>query len=151
MVPVRRILIPTDYSPASDAIADQACELAKHFGAEVHVLHIMEAFDTPYPYLGPPFNQNVTWEPLIRQQAEEALAKWPLPANAEGLTVKRALLTGSPAINIVNYAKENGVDLIIMATHGRTGLSHILLGSVAENVIRLSTCPVLTIRPEVKA
>lgn len=145
MLPIKNILCPTDYSEASRVSLERACELARHFGSNIHLLHVMEAYETPYPYLGPPFNESVSWEPMIREQAAAALAKWELPKDAEGLNVQRSLLPGSPAVGIVNFAKENGIDLIVMPTHGRTGLAHVLLGSVAENVIRLSECPVLTV------
>lgn len=147
MLTIRKILHPTDFSENSRAALLMACEWAKQFGAELHLLHVVDGISNPYPYLGPPFNEAAAWETMIRQKANAALKEWPLPEVGSALKVVRTLRTGSPALNIVQYAQETGMDLIVMGTHGRSGFSHLVLGSVAENVVRRAACSVLTVRP----
>lgn len=148
MLPISKILHPTDLSENSRAALATACEWAKRFGAELHLLHVVDGIATPYPYLGPPFNEAAAWESMIRQKARLALAEWPLPDGNADLHVVRTLRNGSPILQIVEFAKEIGCDLIVMGTHGRSGLEHLLLGSVAENVVRRAPCSVLTVRPK---
>ena len=147
MSTIKKILCPTDLSDECRPALAMACEWAKRFGAELHLVHVVDGLTNPYPYLGPPFNEAAAWETMIRQKAHAALDAWPLPAGFESLKIVRELRSGSPIVNIVEYAKATGTDLIVMGTHGRSGLSHLLLGSVAENVVRRATCSVLTVRP----
>lgn len=147
MAAIKRILCPTDLSHDSRPALAMACEWAKRFGAELHLLHVVAGLSNPYPYLGPPFNEAMSWETMIRQRANTALDTWPLPDGFATLNVVRALRSGSPIAHILQYAQETGIDLIVMGTHGRSGFSHFLLGSVAENVVRRAPCSVLTVRP----
>ena len=147
MSTIKKILCPTDLSDECRPALAMACEWAKRFGAELHLVHVVDGLTNPYPYLGPPFNEAAAWETMIRQKAHAALDACPLPAGIESLKIVRELRSGSPIVNIVEYAKATGTDLIVMGTHGRSGLSHLLLGSVAENVVRHATCSVLTVRP----
>ena len=147
MSTIKKILCPTDLSDECRPALAMACEWAKRFGAELHLVHVVDGLTNPYPYLGPPFNEAAAWETMIRQKAHAALDACPLPAGFESLKIVRELRSGSPIVNIVEYAKATGTDLIVMGTHGRSGLSHLLLGSVAENVVRRATCSVLTVRP----
>jgi len=147
MVAIKKILCPTDLGEECRPALAMACEWAKQFGAELHLLHVVAGLSNPYPYLGPPFNEAMSWETMIRQKAHVALEEWPLPEGYETLTVVRQMRSGSPIALIIDYAQTAGIDLIVMGTHGRSGFSHVLLGSVAENVVRRATCPVLTVRP----
>ncbi len=147
MVAIKKILCPTDLSDESRPALAVACEWAKRFGAELHLLHVVEGLSNPYPYLGPPFNEAMSWETMIRQKARTALDEWPLPEGFATLDIVRQLRNGSPSAHIVEYAKDATIDLIVMGTHGRSGFSHLLLGSVAENVVRRAPCSVLTVRP----
>lgn len=144
----QRILAPIDFSPASSAAVQYAAELAKSFGAKVHVLHAWEA---PV-YLRPDLTVwsgevSATLGDQIRHSAEQAMreffAKMGLESN-EAFT--NEVRQGTPYKTILAVAEEGKFDLVVMGTHGRTGLSHTLLGSVAEKVVRHSTCPVLTVR-----
>ena len=108
---------------------------------------MVDGLTNPYPYLGPPFNEAAAWETMIRQKAHSVLSAWPLPEGFATLEVVRELKSGSPIAHIVEYARATGIDLIVMGTHGRSGFSHLLLGSVAENVVRCAPCSVLTVRP----
>jgi len=141
------ILVPTDFSTASAAALATAKELAERFGASIQLLHILEdpystsAYATEvYGYLPPGLKES--WQ----RDAEARLARL-LPADEcarfGGTT---AVLFGSPAKTIVEHAEQSGIDLIVMGTHGRSGVSHLLLGSVAERVVRTARCPVLTVR-----
>jgi nucleotide-binding universal stress UspA family protein len=144
---IKKILCPTDLSDECRPALAMACEWAKRFGAELHLMHVVAALSNPYPYLGPPFNEAMSWETMIRQKARAALDEWPLPEGFATLKIVRALRSGSPSAHIVQYAQEMGIDLIVMGTHGRSGFSHLLMGSVAENVVRRASCSVLTVPP----
>jgi nucleotide-binding universal stress UspA family protein len=147
MIEFKRILHPTDFSDSGSAALSAACELATRFGAELHLLHVVQdvasiaAYGIAETYLPP------EWREEIRQQAEKALQKLPPPALAGSLKIVRAIAEGGPYFEIVEYAKQRAIDLIVMGTHGRTGLPHVFLGSVAERVVREAPCAVLTIRP----
>lgn len=144
MIALKRILVPTDFSVCSDAAMKYARALCEAFQAQLHLMHVIqdpytqpwaaEAFPTP---LGEMLEQ---WQ----QQARERLATL-LPADDRaGATI--ATVVGSPYYEIVRYATEHQVDLIVIGTHGRGPLGHMLLGSVAEKVVRKAPCPVLTVR-----
>jgi universal stress protein A len=83
-----------------------------------------------------------------RAAAEKALAGVLDPKWLTGRTVIQAVVEGSPKVEIIRYARKQEIDLIVLSTHGRTGLAHIIIGSVAESVVRTAPCPVLTVRPE---
>lgn len=147
MAAIKRVLCPTDLSDECRAAFEMACEWAAQFGAELHLLHVVAELSNPYPYLGPPFNEAASWETMIRQKADAALDAWPIPGRFKSLKVVRELRSGSPIANILQYAEEKKIDMIVMGTHGRHGFSHMLLGSVAEHVVRRAPCSVLTVRP----
>jgi universal stress protein A len=142
---IRHILAPTDFSDYSKAAVSDALELAQVFGAKLSLLHVLE----PSPYLGE-FTPPTLGEELLgdlERQASAELARVLPEARQATTEVTRAVVMGSPAQTIVETAEAEHVDLIVMATHGRTGLSHLFIGSVAERVVRTTPCPVLTIRP----
>jgi universal stress protein A len=142
---IRHILAPTDFSDYSKKAISDAFELARTFGATLSLLHVLE----PSPYLGE-FTLPTMGEELLgdlERQASAALAQVLPEAQQAKIEVTRAVAIGSPAQKIVETAEAEHVDLIVMATHGRTGLSHLLIGSVAERVVRTAPCPVRTIRP----
>jgi nucleotide-binding universal stress UspA family protein len=142
----KRICCPIDFSDASRAAMDVAADLARRTGAELVLLHA-------YPIPGYTFpDGSVVASPKMMQdladQAERHLEEWRQDATrvAGGrVTTEKAI--GEPAAEIVSFAKSSGVDLVVVGTHGRTGLEHALMGSVAERVVRRAHCPVLTVRP----
>lgn len=147
MLALKRILAPTDFSKHSDNALRYACAFAEQFGAEVHLLYVAQDMVAMLPEPGlfvPPSGDYLA---ELEQSAREQLQTRPDPQIAGKLTVIREVRQGAPFVEIVRYAKENDVDLIIMGTHGRSGLAHVLLGSVAEKVVRKAPCPVLTVRP----
>lgn len=147
MIQLKRILFPTDFSSNSKCAQEYACAFAEHFGAELHVLYVLQdvALVTPEPgsmFLAPAGNMDE-----VKASADRALAQLFDPVWSKDKHVVRVTRSGTPFVEIVRYAREQEIDLIVLGTHGHTGLIHVLLGSVAENVVRKANCPVLTIRP----
>jgi nucleotide-binding universal stress UspA family protein len=143
MLPVRIILHPTDFSAYSDWAFRLACSLARDYGAHLIVLHVLErpvltysGVMTPPPPLPPSAEE--------RQAARERLHRIQPPGPA--IEVEHVLEVGDPATAILEVAQERPCDLIAMGTHGRTGLGRLLMGSVAERVVRQASCPVLTVK-----
>lgn len=145
----KTVLVPTDFSECAQKAAEEAHALVQHFGGRIFFLHALKsasAYATGYGLSGE-FTPSV---PLITHEAlagewEHFLAQLPwLSQIAWDHTTK----DGSPVSLIAEEADRQGADLIVMGTHGRTGVPHMLLGSVAEGVVRSASCPVLTIRPD---
>ncbi len=147
---IQKILLPTDFSKDSIGATKYACELATQFDAELHLLHTLEHHysSTPEFGLGLALPTYITESKLV---AEEKLANVIDSAWSANRIVVQSVVEGSPDVEIVRYASKENIDLIVLSTHGRTGLSHVLIGSVAESVVRTAPCPVLTIRPQVHA
>jgi nucleotide-binding universal stress UspA family protein len=139
MIPIHTILHPTDFSDCSDVAFRLACALARDYGARLVVLHVAELpavvsgdgmLMMPYP---------VDSEPL-REQLQK------LTPGAPEVPVEHRLVEGYPAEQILRVAAQKNCDLILMGTHGRTALNRLLMGSVAEQVVRKAPCPVLTVK-----
>lgn len=145
MSEMKRILLATDLSEFSREATSYACELADRFGAELHVLYVfaelLPSVDWSYPQLE---------DHLQKLQKEEArvLTKVVPQDWQESHPVVHATAQGKADVEIIRYAKEHEIDMVVLATHGRTGLSHLLIGSTAERVVRMAPCPVLTVHPE---
>ena len=149
MLNLKRILFPTDFSEYAREAEQYACELARQFGAELHVISVIEVALPVAPVWGVPIYMPDGFDPVeVRRETERALEARPDKEWGHDLNVKRVVLNGNPFVEIVRYAREQNIDLIVLGTHGRTGLSHVFLGSVAERVVRKAGCPVLTIRPK---
>lgn len=146
MNPVKRILVPVDFSPCSKAALEHASFLAHRLGAELEVLHVWEppTYVTPEMVVHMPGEKSRTLAEFVRTQSGQAMEALLASIERDGLVVHGRLETGAVVETILRAAREN--DLVVMGTHGRTGLSHLLLGSVAEKVVRRSPCPVLTVR-----
>lgn len=144
---LQKILLPTDFSNYSAAATKYACELASRFNADLHLLHLLELHlsSTPDFGLGLALPRYINES---RAAAEKCLAGVLDPKWSAGRTVIQAVLEGSPKVEIIRYARKQDIDLIVLSTHGRTGLAHVIMGSVAESVVRTAPCPVLTVRPE---
>lgn len=144
MIDVKQILCPLDFSENSTTAAAWARNLAESFGAELHYLYVCAPIEpvVPEPGMAVYAGSEVVRE--IRESAQRRLD--------EAVTDPRAvkvLREGVPWSQIVDYAEQNDIDLIVMGTHGRSGLSHLFLGSVAEKVVRHAPSAVLTVRPGV--
>lgn len=140
-----RILVPIDFSEASAAALKYALPLAASFGAEVHLLHVLDLAAGQYfaAEMAMVPSPAIEAEAVARAEAELAA----LLTRDEIATYRARLVTlrGVPFASIVSYARERRIDLIVMGTHGRGAVAHLLIGSVAENVVRKAPCPVLTI------
>lgn len=142
---ITRILVPVDFSANSDRALHYAATLAGQVGASVELLHVVEDFT--YGVLSEVYVPDM---PDMMQEtinsAVERLASLKASVFPHGSDVETFAYVGRPAPTIVEYAKAGGFDLIVMGTHGRTGLSHMFMGSVAERVVRTAPCAVLTVR-----
>jgi nucleotide-binding universal stress UspA family protein len=146
---IKTILVPTDFSSCAKTAAEEALMLADHFGSRVHFFHALEPIPTYAMGLGP---AAAAPPPVALVRPEDLEGEW------------QAFLADLPYLNTVDWTKEtkegpslaqiaeqvetHGPDLLVLGTHGRTGIPHMLLGSVAERVVQQISCPVLTIRPE---
>jgi nucleotide-binding universal stress UspA family protein len=139
MLRIRTILHPTDFSPSAAYAWSVACSLARDYGAGLVLVHVQPVSTVGYGEFGmlPP-------EDVVRDNLEEQLEAIQ-PADSS-LTVKRCILEGDAVRLILDCAEENKCDLIVMGTHGRRGIGRLLMGSVAEAVVRKAPCPVLTLK-----
>jgi len=147
MIAIKNILVATDFGEASDSALSYGRELAGRFGATLHVLNVVENFYVTtfgaetYAAIVPEMQKEL--EDSARKRLEELL----IDSDGSGPKTRPAVMTsGSPAYAIIDYAREYNIDLIVMGTHGRGALAHLMMGSVAERVVRLAPCPVLTVR-----
>lgn len=136
---IKKILAPVDFSAPSKKALQYAVAAARDFGAELVVMHVV----APYPVLPDVPAATVQLTRILEKEAKEKVAR--LVDTIAGVNCRGVVRLGSPARLIAAEAKECRADLIIISTHGRTGLPHLFLGSVAEHVVRLAECPVLTI------
>ena len=143
MMMLNNVLVATDFSEASENAVTYARQLARTFGSTLHVVHVVGSFST-----APLGVEAITFDFVSLQQATEEAARRHLDALIAGetLSIKPVVLTSnSPAQAIVSYAQDKAVDLIVVGTHGRGGMAHLFIGSVAERVVRTAPCPVLTV------
>jgi nucleotide-binding universal stress UspA family protein len=148
MTQIRKILVPVDFSDSSRAALEYAAGLARPFDATIDLLHVWQApaFIGALTLPDVPVTE-ATMVELVKRNAEEVSARFAADAVKRGLPVREARCEpGVPAHTIVEVAKDRNYDLVVMGTHGHTGFSHVLLGSVAEAVVRHAECPVLTVR-----
>ncbi len=144
-ITVNRILFPTDFSDDAVNALDYAASLAEQYGAELCLLHVVEDVVVP-AYFGAQMSAGYFPAAELEEAARAELAKILAEGAPAGVQVKRLLRRGAPYVEILAAAADEEVDLIVMGTHGHSGLAHVLLGSTAERVVRKSPAPVLTIR-----
>ena len=147
-VSIRRILFPTDFSEPAKQAQKYAMALADRFGAELHLLHVVPENPMPFPDSATSWTLSTTDQKWQVDDAEKRLLHSLGPDWPEECRTVRTAVIGNAVEEIVKYAKEHEIGMIVIGTHGRTGLSHLLLGSVAEKLVRLATCPVLTVHPQ---
>jgi nucleotide-binding universal stress UspA family protein len=146
---INKILVPVDFSDYSKSSLRYAVNFSKFFKAEMILVYVVEAVIYP-----PDFSMgqiaipsvNAEWDKRAKEELEK-LAKAEIPADVK---VKTIIKTGKPFMEIIETASEEDADLIIIATHGHSGVEHILFGSTAEKVVRKAPCPVLTLREPIK-
>ncbi len=152
MIQLKRILFPTDFSGASEEAREYALALVEQFDAELHLLHVIHDWVERMPEFGMglsvpawaeqgPARRLALEESAIRQLSALTPSGW-----SEQHRVTIAVKEGQPFVEIINYAREHEIDLIVIGTHGRGAIAHALLGSVADRVVRKAPCPVLTVR-----
>ena len=144
---VTNILYPTDFSPCAQLGFGHAVALARAFGARLHLLHVV-ALHSDLPY-DPMFYVPAADEAYDRAEHEALVALGLLASSPEAAAVETILAVrrlAQPAQAVLEYAADNGIDLVVMGTHGRRGAARLMLGSIAEEVLRHSGCPVLTRR-----
>ncbi|NQV25882.1 MAG: universal stress protein [Rhodopirellula sp.] len=138
---INHILVPTDFSGPAREATDYALALAHAFGSSITLFHVIEDPVVYVPALGGYTPQPNEFENF----SDVALAEWVVAEDAPGVTIHREWQHGHPVSSILDFAIEHGCDLIVMGTLGRGALSHLLIGSVAERVVRKAKCPVLTV------
>jgi len=146
---IKKVLVPIDFSDYSKSSLKYAVNFAKNFNASLVLVYVVE------PVIYPPdFSMGQIAIPAagieMGKRAKEELNKLAEKEIPSDLNVKKIIKTGKPFVEIVETAAEEDVDLIIIATHGHTGVEHILFGSTAEKVVRKAPCPVLTLREPAK-
>jgi nucleotide-binding universal stress UspA family protein len=149
LISLRNILFATDFSPTSEAALAHAAAWAQKHGATLHVAHVLLPPEPMVPFQGvatplPPGHL----EKEIRRQAESRLQEMESSPPLQGLEVRPVLSSGKPAEVLQELAGRRKADLLVLGTHGRTGVRRLLVGSVVERVLRSAQCPVLTIGPE---
>ncbi len=142
---IQNILFPTDFSQGARAAMDHAISLARDYKARLILLYVIQDISIAEWYI--PSSLSVT--DLVEDMQKSAwkeMDKWAAEISAKVKDVEKAVVRGVPFVEIIRTAKEKGADLIVIGTHGRTGIDHMLFGSTAEKVVRKAPCPVLTVR-----
>lgn len=148
--PFRKILVPVDFSAHSDLAVDVAADLSRRYLASVTLVHIYAPTATALPG-GFMFLPEPAVDELFAELRKGLADKKRLAEASGAVNVQTELETGLPASGVCELANAGHFDLIVMGTHGRTGLSHAFMGSVAERVVRMAPCPVLTVRAKAPA
>lgn len=145
MEKIQKILFPTDFSDNSNYAFDYALDLAKKFGARLYILHVIhELIDTTGFYV-----PNISLDQLqtdLVKGAEEMMDRFIKEKMGDFKEYETMNIIGLPHIEVMNVARDKGIDMIVMGTHGRTGIDRVLFGSTAEKVVKKAPCPVLTVR-----
>jgi len=145
VTPYKQLLVPVDFSAASLQALAAARALAKTNGAELHLLHSVD--DVAWRYLGYPLDALAQVQTAVTTSANEQLRELAIREQRDGLAVETTLVVSArPASAIVEYAREHRIDLIVMGTHGRGAMLRMMIGSVAEQVVRTAPCPVMVVR-----
>jgi nucleotide-binding universal stress UspA family protein len=148
-MPPKKIMVCTDFSENSTRARITALDYAKAFDAQLVIYHVVNSRLIGYPTFA---NQNPEQIALVQKNIEDGVSQeldlLVNDARREFEKVTSFSASGAPAEEIVQFANQNGIELIIMGTHGWTGMKHMILGSTAENVVRTANCPVLTVRSE---
>ena len=148
MIQISRILVPTDFSELANFAVNYGVAIAEQFQAELHLLNVVDDHFVLHgegQLVLPDRNEFLR---DLKATSTKELAKLPASNKLAKNRVLRHVTFGRPFEEIVRFAKEHQIDLIVIGSHGRRGLSHLLLGSVAERVVRVAGCPVLTVRPD---
>ena len=143
---VDKLLIPIDFSENSDRILTDGISVAEKFGAEIHVVFAAQIFQD-YSEFFVMHVPNIQYEENLVASAGKRMEAFLEKSQGKDFKCTHKILSGDVAESILEYVEEEGIDMIVMGTHGYKGLDKILFGSVAEKVVKMATCPVLTINP----
>jgi nucleotide-binding universal stress UspA family protein len=142
---IKTILFPTDFSNGARAAMDHAISLATDYHAKLVLLHVIQDISIAEWYIPSSISVSDLVEDM-QKSAEKEMDKWTAEVSVKVKDVKKMVVRGVPFVEIIRTAKDEHVDLIVIGTHGRTGIDHMLFGSTAEKVVRKAPCPVLTVR-----
>ena len=142
----RNIAYCTDFSDNADEAFTTAKDLAWRYGAHLHILHVMVTFSAPVHEAYVPIEYDAKFVEKVSQAAKDSIEERYADQLKEKQPYSIHLLSGYPATEIIEFAKENKIDLIVMGSHGLTGLAHVLFGSTADRVVRKASCSVLAVR-----
>jgi len=145
---IRKILLPTDFTEGALAALPYAANMAKSFGAKLYVLHVIYDMSAASGLHVPHVSLDAMYEEL-KKGSEKEIGKFGAEMLKEFKDVETRVVMGVPYEEILNFARDNGIDIIIMGTHGRSGLDRVIFGSTAEKVVRNAQCPVLTVRSRI--
>jgi universal stress protein A len=140
----KRILVPTDFSQYNEAALEYASTLASEAGATLYIVHVDEIGDLSAAMGEAAYLYAQSWDDPIRREVRERLAQ--VKPTIAGVRFEHHCLRGAPVTEILDFVDREKIDLIVMASHGRTGLSRLLMGSIAEGVVRQAACPVLVVK-----
>jgi len=147
MLQLQKILFSTDFSNCAEQALAHAVFLAEKYGAEIHVLHVITLFEDQPSVVSDEITETEEMIRKLEEIAEKQLNKVVDSTDSDDLKITTSIKRGlSAAPVILEYAEDKDIDLIVMGTHGRRGLEHLLLGSAAEEVVRMAPCPVFTVR-----
>ena len=142
---IKTILFPTDFSHGARAAMDHAISLAKDYEATLILLYVIQDISIAEWYIPSSLSVASLLEDMEKSASQE-MEKWIAEVSGRVKNVERIVTRGVPFVEIIKTAKDKNADLIVIGTHGRTGIDHMLFGSTAEKVVRKASCPVLTVR-----
>ncbi len=142
---IKTILFPTDFSNGARAAMDHAISLAKDYQAKLILLYVIQDISIAEWYIPSSLSVADLVEDM-QKSARQEMDKWIAEVSKQVKDVEKMVVRGVPFVEIIQTAKERNADLIVIGTHGRTGIDHMLFGSTAEKVVRKASCPVLTVR-----
>lgn len=145
MLNIQKILLPSDFSSFSKIAAPYAVDMARKFGADLYIIHVFDENILDQYYFGDRENAEKYYKELqkiFQSKIDEVIED----IETEDINLIPILANGSPFIEILKFIRQEGIDLLVCSTHGRSGLSQVLMGSTAEKLVRKAPCPVLTVR-----
>ncbi len=142
---IKTILFPTDFSNGARAAMDHAISLAKDYQAKLILLYVIQDISIAEWYIPSSLSVGELVEDMEKSAWRE-MDKWVAEISERVKDIEKMVVRGVPFVEIIQIAQKKNVDLIVIGTHGRTGIDHMLFGSTAEKVVRKSSCPVLTVR-----
>jgi len=145
MYDVKKILFPVDFSSNSYQVADYVISFARKFDAHIYLIHVLECL-VPLQGFYIPHISVETLEEDLKKAADKKMEEFIHKKMQDSRAITSQVIIGIPHVEILKMAQEQGIDMIIMGTHGWTGLEHVIFGSVAGKVVRKAPCPVLTVR-----